>query len=55
MCEKIRMARFQSGVLFDVLAAFVPISLGLSRSEVSELSVVAFCCHVNEENIESML
>ena len=50
MCERIRMARFQSGVLFDVLAAFVPISLGLSRSEVPELSVVTFCCHVNEES-----
>ena len=44
------MARFQSRVLFGVLAAIAPISLGpLSRSEVPELSVVTFCCQVNDE------
>ena len=39
------MARFQSRVLFDVLAACVPISLG------PELSVVTFCCHVIDETL----
>ena len=42
------MARFQSRVLF--LLHLLQSLLVLSRSEVPELSVVTFGCHVNDES-----